>query len=142
MADSAQLRKQVRTAIEQARRAAAARRTRVTEAEPAWDAFLANVAVPAVRQLANVLRAEGKPFDVQTPSAAVHLVSDRQRDDRVELELDTSGETPTPMLIVRLTRGGRHVRIERPFAGGVAIGAITEDLVIAELLEALTPWLE
>jgi hypothetical protein len=142
MADAAALRKQVRTAIDRARQAAATRRARTAETEAAWEVFLANVAVPASRQLANVLRAEGLLFDVQTPSAAVHLVSDRRRTDRIELELDGSTDPPTPMLIVHRNRGGQSLRAERPLAEGEPLGAISEDRLLAALLESLTPWLE
>ena len=142
MADSAALRKQVKNAIERARRAAADRRSRMAAAEAAWEMFLANIATPAVRQLANVLRAEGKPFDVQTPAGTVQLVSDRHREDRVELELDASGDEPIPLLIVHRAHGGHLIRAERPLVSGTAIGAITEEVLVAELLDALTPWLE
>jgi hypothetical protein len=142
VADSAALRKQVKTAVERARRVAAARRARVAEAEAAWATFIANVASPAVRQLANVLRAEGKPFDVQTPASAIHLVSDRHRDDRIELELDTNGDTPAALLIVNRRHRGHVIREERPLAAGAAVDAISEDVLVADLLDALSPWLE
>jgi hypothetical protein len=142
VADSAALRKQVKAAVERARAAAADRRSRVAAAEAAWEAFVSTVAAPAVRQLANVLRAEGRLFDVQTPAGAVHLVSDRRRDDRVELALDTSGDAPTPFVIVQRMHRGHLIRTERPLAPGRAIDAIGEEVLIAELLEALLPWLE
>lgn len=142
MADVAEVRKQVRAAIERARGAASARRARAAEAGAAWDTCLAEVITPAVRQLANVLRAEGTPFEVQTPLGAVHLVSDRNREDRIEVELDTTIDPPAPMLIARRGRGGHVLRTERPLAGGVAMPALTEDEVIRQLLDELTPWLE
>ena len=142
MADPAALRKQLQTAVERARRAAAERRARVAAAEAAWETFVAQLATPAVRQLANVLRAEGKPFEVQTPGRAVHLVSDRHREDRIELELETSGDAPTPLIIVHRARGGRLIRTERPLAPDVAIDAIGEEVLLAALLDALKPWLE
>jgi hypothetical protein len=142
VADVAVIRKQVRSAIERARSTASARRARAAEADTAWETFLTDVAVPAVRQLANVLRAEGQPFDVQTPLGAVHLVSERSREDRIELERDTTTDPPSPLLIARRGRGGHVLRTERPLAAGVAIAALTEDEVVAQLLDALTPWLE
>jgi hypothetical protein len=39
-------------------------------------------------------------------------------------------------------RGGHLIRTERALAPGRAIDAIDEDVLIAELLAALTPWLE
>jgi hypothetical protein len=142
MADVAILRKRVRGAIDAGRRTAAERRERSVQAARAYEAFLDGVAVPAFRQLANVLRAEGLSFDVQTPSGAVHLVSDRHRDDRLELELDATTDPPTPTLIVSRQRGSRLLRAERPVKTGGAIDSITEDELIDRVLEELRPWLE
>ena len=142
MADVALIRKRIRSAIEAGRRGAAERRERAAAAARAYDAFLNDMAVPAFRQVANVLRAESLPFDVQTPSNGVHLVSDRVRDDRIELELDTTTDPPTPLLIVTRTRGGRLLRAERPVKDGAAIESITEDELIERLIDELRPWLE
>jgi hypothetical protein len=142
VADVALVHKRIRSAIESGRRSAAERRERAAIAARAYEAFLNDIAVPAFRQVANVLRSEGLPFDVQTPSGGVHLVSDRTRDDRLELELDTTTDPPTPMLIVTRARGGRHVRAERPVKEGAAIETITEDELIERLIDELRPWLE
>ena len=142
MVPVAQLRKRIRSAIEAGRRGAAERRQRAVAASRAYETFLNEMATPAFRQVANVLRAEGLPFDVQTPANGVHLVSDRMRDDRIELELDTSSDPPSPMLIVTRTRGGRLLRAERPVKEGAAIEAITEDELIERLIDELRPWLE
>src|SRR6058998_1811678 len=83
--------------IDRARRAASERRSRVDQAGREYDAFLQHVAVPLFKQVANVLRAEGHPFSVFTPSGSVRLTSDRSAEDYVELILDTTGETPHVM---------------------------------------------
>ena len=142
MADVAQIRKRVRTAIEHQRKAAAERRERSTRAAHAYEAFLESVATPAFRQLANVLRAEGIPFDVQTPSGSVILVSDRSRDDRIELALDPTSDPPSPMLTVSRGRGSRLVRREQAVKEHAAIESITEDELIERLLDELKPWFE
>jgi hypothetical protein len=136
------LRKRIQSAIEAGRRGAAERRQRAAAASRAYETFLNEMATPAFRQVANVLRAEGLPFDVQTPLNGVHLVFDRARDDRIELELDTSTDPPSPMLIVTRTRGGRLLRAERPVKEGAAIETITEDELIERLIDELRPWLE
>ena len=74
------VRKRVRETIERARRRAADRRARGDEASHDFDAFLERVAVPLVRQIANVLKADGYHFTVFTPSGSVRLMSDRRAD--------------------------------------------------------------
>jgi hypothetical protein len=142
VADVAVLRKRIKAAIESGRQGAAARRERATAASRSYEAFLNNVATPAFRQVANVLRSEGLPFDVQTPGQSVHLVSDRGRDDRIELELDTTHDPPLPILIVTRSRGGRLLRTEQPVKANVAVDALTEDDLIERLLAELKPWFE
>jgi hypothetical protein len=139
--DPGLLRKRLRSEIEAARRASAERRQRSGAATRAFETFLEEVAVPACRTMANVLKAEGIPFDVQTPANAVRLVSDRSRDDVIELALDTSTDPPQPVFVTTRTRGGRLLRTERPLKERVAIDTITEDEVIDGLVEELRPWL-
>ena len=142
MADVALLRKRVRGAIDAGRRTAAERRERSAHAGRAYETFLNDVAIPAFRQLANVLRSEGLLFDVQTPAGGVSLASDRSRDDRLELELDSTTDPPTPMLIVSRHRGSRLLRTERTVKTGGTIESITEDELIDRVIEELRPWLE
>ena len=139
--DAGLIRKRLRTEIDAARRAAAERRERATNAARAYDAFLENIAVPAFRTIANVLRAEGVPFEAQTPGTAVRLVSDRSRDDVIELSLDTSTIRRQPIFITTRTRGGRLLRTERPLKERAAIDKLTEDEVVEGLIEELQPWL-
>ena len=140
MADVGLIRKRLRAEIDAARKTAATRRERAAAAERAYETFLESVAVPAFRQVATVLRAEGIPFDVQTPATGVRLVSDRNR-DAIELELDTTGDPPQPLLVSTYSRGSRVVRNERHLKDGADISTIGEDDVIERLIEELRPWL-
>ncbi len=140
MADVGLIRKRVRAEIDAARKAAALRRERTAAATQAYDTLLNGVAIPAFRQMANVLRAEGIAFELQTPANGVRLVSDRHG-DAIELELDVTRDPPQPTLVTTYTRGSRVVRQERPVKDADSIAAITEDDLIERLIEELRPWL-
>ena len=141
MADIALVRKRVKAAIDQARREQGERRTRSAEAARLYESFLGESAVPAFRAVATVLKAEGVPFEVMTPSGGARLVSERQRDDAITLELDTSVDPPQPLLATTRTRGSRSLRAERSVKGSTPMPQLTEDDVIEALLEELRPWL-
>jgi hypothetical protein len=141
MADAGLLRKRLRAEIDAARKASATRRERGDQAARDYEIFLDTIAVPAIRTLSNIMRAEGVPFEAQTPSGAVRLVSDRFRDDAIEMILDTTLDPPAPMLLSTRTRGSRVLRSERPVKEGAAIQTITEDDLIERLIEELRPWL-
>jgi hypothetical protein len=142
MADVALIRKRLRVEIEQARRSAAERRERAKGASRAYEAFLDTMAIPAFRQVANVLRSEGISFDVQTPSGGVRLVPDRGRDDGVALELDESQDPPQVMLTSTHTRGSRVRRNERAISARASIDRLSEDDLLEQLFEEIRPWLE
>ena len=141
MADVAMVRKRVRAAIEQARRDQAERRGRVSEAQKAYDAFLDNAAIPVFRMIANVLKSEGLHFEVMTPAGGVRLQSERQRDDAIEMELDTSADPPQPLVTVTRARGSRVIQADRSIKGSNPLVQLTEDDVVEMLLEELRPWL-
>jgi hypothetical protein len=141
MADPGQLRKRLRNAIEAARRASVARRERATAASREYEEFLDTRAVPAFRAMANVLRAEGIPFEVMTPSGGVRLVADKSRDNLIELELDSTLDPPQPLLITVQSRGSRVLRTERLVKDGSPISQISEDDVVELLMEQVKPWL-
>lgn len=141
MADSAQLRKRLKAEIEAARRAAATRRERAAAASREYDEFLETRAVPAFRAVANVLRAEGLPFEVMTPSGGVRMVADKKRDDMIELELDPTLDPPQPLVSVVQSRGSRVLRTERLVKEGSPISDISEEDVIELLMTELKPWL-
>jgi hypothetical protein len=58
------------------------------------------------------------------------------------LGLDTAADAPQVVGRVSLTRGSRTITDERPVRLGAAPNAISEEDVLAFLLDALQPWLE
>ncbi|MGE3276926.1 MAG: hypothetical protein AB7O67_17580 [Vicinamibacterales bacterium] len=141
MADVGLIRKRLRQAVDRARQDAVARRERADQAQRNYERFLEQAALPAFRAFANVLRAEGLPFDVQAPSGAVRLQSDRNRDDVIELELDPTVDPPQPVVSITRARGSRIVRNERPVKAGATLAELTEDDVVDMLLDEIRPWL-
>jgi hypothetical protein len=137
-----EMRKRLRAAIEQSRRAAAARRVEVDEATAAYDTFLARMAEPLVQMLANALRAEGYPFTVFTPKGGLRLASGRSGEDFIEFMLDTTARHPTALLRVNRGRGRRVLQHERPIRGEERIEQLTEEDVIKALLEEIGPFVE
>ena len=141
MADVSLVRNRLRKEIEQARRSEAERRDRAKQATTTFDIFLNDIAVPAFRHLANVLRAEGMLFDIQTPTDGVRLVADRNREDVIELGLDRDADPPRVILQSSRTRGGRTIRREQPVTERPGIDTITEDELLERLFDELRPWL-
>jgi hypothetical protein len=141
MADVAVVRKRVRLAIEQARRDQAERRTRVAEARANYETFLQTAAIPVFRMFANILKAEGLHFEVMTPADGVRLQSERNRDDAIEIELDTTADPPQPLVTVTRVRGSRVVQSDRSIKGSNPLVQLTEDDVVDMLVEELRPWL-
>ena len=141
MADVGVIRKRVRAEIDKARHDQAERRTRVAEATRAYEAFLQNAAIPVFRMFANILKAEGYPFEVATPAGGVRLQSERHRDDAVEIELDTTADPPQPLVTITRNRGSRVVQSDRSIKWNTPLEQLTEDDVIEMVLEELRPWL-
>jgi hypothetical protein len=130
----AEIRKRVHAAIERARQHDAARRARGDEAARAYSTFLETIAVPLVRQIANVLRAEGLFFTVFTPSGAVKLASDRRAEDSFELSLDTSGIEPVVVARTSRARGRRVIQSEQALGDPASLDEQrTLDALLAEL---------
>jgi hypothetical protein len=129
-------------AIDRAKARAQQRRQHAADAERAYALFLEEIATPTTRQLANVLKAEGYPFTVSTPSGGLRLASDRTRDDYVEFALDGSGDQPVVVGRIRHTRGSRTLEDERPIKPGAAPEDISQTDVLTFLVDALAPWLE
>src|SRR5438132_183412 len=88
------VRRRLLETIDRAKHQAAARRALADQATCEYTPFLESVALPLFRQVANVLRSQGYPFTVFTPSGSVRLMSDRSADDFIELSLDTTGDRP------------------------------------------------
>ena len=129
-------------AIDRAKARAQQKRQHAADAERAYALFLEEIATPTTRQLANVLKAEGYPFTVSTPSSGLRLASDRTRDDYVEFALDGSGDQPVVVGRIRHTRGSRTLEDERPIKPGAAPEDLSAADVLAFLVNALEPWLE
>lgn len=136
------VRKRLLTTIDRARKGAQGRRQRAAETERAYDTFLADVATPVARMLVIALKAEGYGFTVNTPGGGLRLVPDRGRDDFIDLALDASVDPPEVTTRISYERGSRTITNERPLKPGAPPQSITDEDVLAFLLEALTPWLE
>lgn len=134
-----EVRKRLLQTIERAKQQAAERRARNDEAARAFGPFLDTIAVPLVRQLAQVLRAESHLFNVFTPSGSVRLMSDRNAEDFIELFLDTTGSDPRVVGRTRKSRGSRVLESEEALG---APGALSEEEVLAFLLKAFEGFLE
>ena len=142
MAEIAEVRQRVRRAIEQARLDAAERRARAEAAGEEGRRFIQRVAAPVARQVMSVLRAEGFGFRLSTPVGAVRLVSERRREDFIDIALDAAGDPVTILTTVSHVRGGRVLAAERPLAADVEIDALTEQHVLDFLLDAIRVFVE
>ena len=120
----------------------AQRRSAVDAARAAFDTVLEREIAPTVRQFAQVLKAEGFPFSVQTPASMVRLVSDRSSDNVIDIVLETGGAQPTVMVRSAFTRGRRQLEDERTLAQGDAIAAIDGERVLTVLLDVVEPFVE
>ena len=125
-------------AIELSKKNAAARRARSDEAARAYEQFLAEVAVPAVRQFAAAMIGEGLLFHVATPAQSVRLASAGSPDDYIELLLDTGQDPPEVIARVSRGRGRRMVTSERPVRERTAVADLTEEDVHTLLLQEIT----
>ncbi len=137
-----QIRRRVQVRLADVKRAAAARREKVDAAGRAYETFLANVATPTVTAVAQSLSAEGYPYRVTTPGGAVRMTSDRSGRTYVEIRLDTAGAVPQVVAEVGRERGRRVLADERPVAEGTPVDAITDEQVLAALLESMAELIE
>jgi hypothetical protein len=136
------VRKRVRQCIEHAHTSAAARRDANREAAAAWERLLAQVAVPLVQQIAQVLKAEGRAFRVDTPAGQVRLVAERSADDYIELALDTTGQVPVVVGAVNRTRGRDRVSDEHILASGAEIASLDDERLFEFFTGVLGPLVE
>jgi hypothetical protein len=137
----AEVRKRVQQAIARARRHSAERRARVDEATHAFTLCLEQIVTPLVRQIANVLRADGHPFSVFTPAGSVRLMSDRRAEDYIEIALDASGDAPLVTGHSSRMRGGNVLQVERVIGSGDP-ATLTEEDVLTFVLSELEPLVE
>ena len=133
----AQIRRRVQTRLADVKRAAATRRERAAAAERAYDTFLSQIATPAVNAVAQSLSAEGYAYRVSTPGKAIRMESERSNRTYLELRLDSTGASPQVVLEIGRERGSRVMSDERPVAGGAQVDTLTEEDVLAALLESL-----
>jgi hypothetical protein len=137
-----QVRRHVQAALAAARERTQRRRESVAEAERGYERFLTDIAVPIGRQVANVLKAEGRSFTVSTPAGAMRLAPDRGRDEFVEITLNTEAEAPVIVGHIRHARGSRTIDEERPVKPGETLDKISEEDFLEFLIRALEPWFE
>jgi hypothetical protein len=135
------VRRRLRSAIDEARRQAEQRRARRDEASRAWERMLPDVAVPAFHLVASALTGEGHRFTVVTPGDAVRLTTDRG-DEFIELALNNDRDEPALMLRTTRGRGRRMVSSERIFRNGAGIASFTDEDVVSALLQELVPFVE
>lgn len=132
--ETSALRRRLRTAIEQARSNAAARRERGDAAARDYETFLTTIAVPVVQQFANVLSAEGHQFTVGTPAGSVRLASAASNEDFIEIMLDTSQDPPEVVGRTSRGRGRRMIASERAVRERTAVAELNQEDVLAFLL--------
>lgn len=137
-----QIRRRVQNRLADIKRAAAERRERVGAAERAYETFLADIATPLVSAVAQSLSAEGHAYRVTTPGGAVRLASDRSSRTYLEIRLDTAGREPQLVAEIGRERGSRVSTDERPVCQGAAIEAITDERLLADLLDLLPELIE
>jgi hypothetical protein len=138
--ESSELRRRLRSAIEQARSNAAARRARTDAAARDYEVFLQNIAIPVVQQFANVLSAEGHQFSVSTPAGSVRLSSASRTEDYIEIALDTMEDPPEVVGRTSRGRGRRLIASERPVRERTAVAELNEEDVLAFLLTEIVPF--
>lgn len=136
------VRNRLNRAITAARERGRRQRERTAEAEQAYETFLQHVAAPVTKLVANALKAEGYAFTVFTPGGGLRLASDRGRDDYIEFALDTGSDDPQVIGRISQTRGSRTLTDERAVKPGATPATLSEEDVLAFLLDALEPWLE
>jgi hypothetical protein len=138
------VRQAVRTLLHHAKRPAADRRenrrVQTDQATLQYAIFLDRIAVPLFKQVANVLRTEGYPFDVFTPQGSVRLTAERGNDNYIEVALDTRGVAPKLLGRVSHSHGGDVTQTELVLNATSDIDALTEEDLLGFLLSELEPF--
>jgi hypothetical protein len=113
------------------------RRATADRARRDFERLLDVTIVPILKQTADILRAEGSPCKVHTPSDAARLAFDKSSEDFVEFMLDT---TPPPHVIGRSSakhkKAGTLVE-DRIVGVGRDVDEITDEDIVAFLLPAI-----
>ena len=137
-----EVRRQLRLAIEEARRAAAAHRQEADEAARSFESLLEHVAVPLFRQFTTALRGERMLFRVVTPAASVRIEAERSADNFLELALDTE-RRPVALVLRRGHTRGHHIyNDDRVVAEGADLSAVSPSVLLASLMDAVAPFIE
>lgn len=136
------VRNRLNRAIEASRERSQRRREQTAAAERAFEHFLATVATPVTKLVANSLKVENYAFSVFTPGGGLRLASDHRRDDYVEFALDMDSDPPQVVGRTSRTRGSRTLTEDRPVKPGSPVEEISEEDVLAFLVRALEPWFE
>ncbi len=137
-----EVRRRLRGALEKAKQGAAERRVRNDAAAREYETFLGQRAVPIFHQVAAALTAEGHLFKVFTPAASVRLASERSPEEFIELVLDDTSDPPTVVGTDTRGRGRRMISSERALQGGAPVADLTEEDVLAFLLEEIVGLVE
>ena len=137
-----EIRRQVRAAIESARREARERRVRSDRAALDYQDFLRDRAVPVFQTVAAALVAESYRFKVFTPADSVRLASETSSTDFIELSLDPAANPPTVIGRTSRGRGSRLVDRERPIREGAPIPELSDEDVLAYLMTEIAGLLE
>jgi hypothetical protein len=142
--ETSAVRQAVRTLLHHAKRPAADRRenrrAQTDQATRQYGIFLDRIAIPLFRQVANVLRTEGYPFEVFTPHGSVRLMSERGNDNYIEMALDTTGIAPKLLGRVSHSRGGDVTQTELVLNATTDIDALTEEDLFGFVLAELEPF--
>jgi hypothetical protein len=132
--ETSDIRRRLRQALEEAKKATAERRSRAEVASTAYASFLPNIATPVFRMVANVAKGDGHGFTVFAPADGVRLVSERQGEDFIEIWLDTSLDPPQVATRVNRIRGRNVTTAEGLLRADAPIYALTEEDVLAFVL--------
>ena len=137
-----EIRRQVRAAIESARREARERRVRTDRAAIEYQDFLRDRAVPVFQTVAAALVAEGYRFKIFTPADSVRLASETSSTDFIELALDPASDPPAVIGRISRGRGSRLVDRERPVREGTPILDLSDEDVLAFVMTEIAALLE
>jgi len=132
--ETSDIRRRLRQALEEAKKATAERRSRADAAATAYASFLQDIATPVFRMVVNVARGDGHLFSVFTPAEGVRFVSDRHGEDFIEFWLDASLDPPQVATRVNRVRGRNVTTTEGLLKGDAPIDALTDEDALAFLL--------
>lgn len=142
MLDVTEVRRRLVQTIDQIKKDAATRRAAHDRAVADYEKFLEDVATPVCRHFVTALRAQGYGFRLSTPAGSVKLTSERSSGDEIEISLDAERQPPAAVARVSYARGSRLIEDELPIHDTRAVGALTDEDVLAFLLKVIPPFVE